>query len=65
MGQLRHHRSRRGEELPSLIGRAEAARYDAKLHGRDQVIVHDPTDQANGSGPGIPRPAGKSTVALA
>jgi diguanylate cyclase (GGDEF)-like protein len=29
------------EELPAIIGRADAALFDAKHQGRDQVVVHD------------------------
>jgi len=57
-----------GEDLPGLIGRADAALYDAKHHGRDQVVVHDHTGRApSPSAPAreLPDQRGKPTVAPA
>jgi diguanylate cyclase (GGDEF)-like protein len=34
-------RAGQNEELPAVIGRADAALFDAKHQGRDQVVVHD------------------------
>ena len=56
------------EDLPGLIGRADAALYDAKHHGRDQVVVHDHTGRAaSPSAPAreVPDQRGQATVAPA